>query len=133
MTDKPVITLRTTDREQAPAIHKYLTQNAVEGTFRDLVGYMCETRGDEYNEALDSPDERNLSATVLDWLNANRDTTRLHYRDSSNNYPYIDLDERVGDNLDRIIQRDRKETAEGVREFDHAELIYRQEEVGGKK
>lgn len=130
--NKPIVSLKTALKPDAPSIDKYLTQTVMDSDYNGLLRYMADPNGDDNNLPLETRDEKKMASDVLKWLNSNN-SARLHYIDSSNNVHNIALEDRVGDTIGRMLKRKTTQTNEGPLEYDTVDLIYRPEEMGGRK
>lgn len=130
--NKPIICVKTNDSREAVGVTKYLTQNALNGNFRDLLGYMANEEGDQYNSALESPQEKITARTINALLGSDDDKTRLYFIDSNNQRNQLDLESRVSDQIGSILNN-ASETVEGVATpYQRADLLYSREDTGGK-
>ena len=130
---KPIIMLRTedNDREDTPRITKYLTQRLVDGNFRNLVDYLADPRADDFNTALQSNEELNVSEKVKGYITKNDPQLKLRFYNAQGASNILNLDDRVSDHLGNILVT-KQDTIDGVQtSYQQASLLINDEQVGG--
>ncbi len=137
MGNAPIIKLRVERRPEALALFKVAPQQVVDGTFGELVGYLSNPEGDEFNPSYDNEDQRRLAGRIRAWkdeLTANPEagSVNLHFIDENDNLSQpIDLEARVREHLGRMV-KSKVFNKGGEREsYQEVDLLMQYNPVGG--
>lgn len=135
VSNKPIICVRTSDDRDSIGINKYLTQNALNGSFKDLLRYVATESEDQYNSALETPEEKITARKINAFLGSNDDNVKLFSIDSNNRRSEnpINLESRVSDHIGSILKNDTANNLEGEPiQYQRADLLYQKVDTGGK-
>jgi len=135
---KPIASLATSLRDDAPTISKYLPQEIIDGDFHGFVKYMSDPEKDETNPALESDEEKRVAGRVRGWMQDLSDrpeagSVNLVYLNERNEPSEpLDLEAHVADHIGVMTRRKTTVTDNGPQEYDAIDLAMEYNPVGGK-
>lgn len=129
---KPIVAMSTGRRNETP-LEKMVPDEAVKGTFGNLVSYLIDPAGDSLNPPYEG-DRRALASRIGSWLRGSSSGSviniRYTQRDGNKSSP-ISLDSKIADHAGNMFRQETAQTDEGPTPYTRADLHLDYSPVGG--